>query len=64
MEIETFCPFGAKCEEAVDGKIRRCQLYTNIKGFNPQTGEPLDLWECAIVHNVLMLIEASRTNQH
>jgi hypothetical protein len=37
-----------------------CELYVQVIGENPQTGERMDRWECAYVQNVVMQIEVGR----
>ena len=41
----------------------KCAWYNHIRGENPQTGEEIDRWECAIAMMPLLLIENSR-RQH
>lgn len=53
------CPLGSKCESVKDNKIVVCPWYTQVRGSNPQTGEDVDEWKCAIAWLPMMLIENS-----
>jgi hypothetical protein len=35
----------------------RCPWWTQIRGTNPNTGEPVDRWQCAIAWLPMLLIE-------
>lgn len=59
LEVKTFCPLGAKCEEAKDGAIIRCAWYTRVRGTNRNTNEEVDQWACALNHMPMLLIENS-----
>ena len=50
-----FCPLiGEDC------KGLECSWYTQIRGTNPQTGEPVDEWGCAVTWMPMLLIENSQ----
>lgn len=60
IEIKDNCPLNGfkKC------KRFNCAWYTQVKGKNPQTGEDIDEYACAITLLPLLLVENSRqTNQ-
>tara|TARA_B100002019_G_scaffold283816_1_gene290711 strand:+ start:1232 stop:1564 length:333 start_codon:yes stop_codon:yes gene_type:complete len=38
----------------------KCSWYTQIRGANPQTGEPVDEWGCAITWLPMLTIENSQ----
>ncbi len=38
----------------------KCSWYTQIRGMNPQTGEPVDEWGCAITWLPMLTIENSQ----
>ena len=59
LEVKTFCPLGAACEEAKDGAIVRCAWYTHVRGTNRNTNEEVDHWACAMHHMPMLLIENS-----
>lgn len=59
VPVESFCPLGAKCEEAKDGKIHRCSWYSYVRGYDVNTGEDIDHWECGIRLTPRLLIENS-----
>ena len=63
LEIVTTCPLGHKCQEIKDNKIHRCMWYTKIVGTNPQTGEEVDQWNCAMGWIPILLVENSQTNR-
>ena len=42
----------------------RCPLYIKLIGKNPQTGEPVDEWNCAIAWVPILLIENSQHSRH
>jgi len=62
MAIETinFCPLGADCETVKDGKIHKCMWHVKLVGQDPQTGEDMDQWGCAMAWQPLLMIENSR----
>lgn len=59
LEVKTFCPLGAKCEEAKDGAIHRCAWYTYVRGYDINTGEEMDVWRCAMELMPKLLVENS-----
>ena len=59
LEIKTFCPLGAKCEEARDGAIHRCAWYAQVRGFDKNTGGEIDEWRCSMTWIPALLIENS-----
>lgn len=63
IEVVRTCPLGHKCQEVKDNKIHRCMWYTKIQGMNPQTGEEIDEWNCAMGWIPILLIENSNTNR-
>ena len=56
-----YCPLIKK-----DCKEHRCAWYINIQGQNPQTGQIIDQWQCAITAIPLLQMEQSRaaSNTH
>ncbi len=58
------CPLGAKCEEVktVEGRqvLYRCPWYKQLRGKNPQSGEPVDEWDCAIGWLPVLLVENTK----
>ena len=38
----------------------KCQWFTQLQGTNPQTGQPVDEWGCAIAWLPVLLIEGSK----
>lgn len=64
MEIKSAgCPLGAKCEDAKieEGKtvLYRCPWYVQIRGRDPNTGEEMDRWSCAIAWMPTLLINTA-----
>ena len=51
----TFCPLVKG-----DCKGIQCSWFTQVRGTNPQTGQPVDEWGCAIVWLPILLIENSQ----
>ena len=42
----------------------KCSWYTQMRGTNPQTGEPVDEWGCAVTWMPFMAVEISqKSNQ-
>ena len=35
-------------------------MWTQIRGLNPNTGEAVDQWNCAVAHLPLLMIETSQ----
>ena len=61
MQIETgkFCPLLKKnCIEL------KCAWFTKLTGSNPQTGQPIDEWGCAIAWTPILLIENTQAASH
>ncbi len=55
LEQGKFCPLiGEDCLGL------KCAWFTQVRGTNPQTGEPVDEWGCAVTWMPLLLIENSQ----
>ena len=55
LEPSKFCPLiNADC------KGLGCSWFTQVRGTNPNTGEPVDEWGCAITWLPILLIENSQ----
>ena len=52
LEAGKFCPLINK-----DCIGLECAWFTQVRGMNPQTGEQIDEWDCAIKWVPMMLIE-------
>ena len=63
LEVEFTCPLGSECEEIRDNKIYRCMWYTMIAGADPNTGELIKDWTCAIAWMPTLQIEMANTNR-
>lgn len=63
LEVVPTCPLGSECEEIKDNKIHRCMWYTAVRGTNPNTGEEMDEWNCAIAWGPILQIETSQTQR-
>ena len=59
LETVTTCPLGSECREVKDGKIHHCAWYIKLQGKNPQTGEPVDDYRCAIAWQPILAIEGN-----
>lgn len=55
MKKGHFCPLIRK--DCIENK---CQWYCQVRGVNPNTGEPVDEWQCAINLLPILLIENSQ----
>ena len=55
IEPGDFCPLIKK-----DCIGLKCSWYTQMRGTNPQTGEPVDEWGCAVTWMPLLMIENSQ----
>lgn len=51
---DKWCPLIQK-----DCKEHKCSWYTHIQGVNPQTGENMDKWGCAVEWVPMLLVENS-----
>ena len=50
-----FCPLiGEDCIEL------KCAWYNQVRGVNPQTGQEIDEWGCAVTWMLMLLIENSQ----
>jgi hypothetical protein len=55
LEKGKYCPLiKKKCIEL------ECSWFTQIRGMNPNTGEPVDEWGCAITWMPILMIENSQ----
>lgn len=57
MKIEPgkFCPLvGGDCKQLA------CHWFVQLRGTHPQTGEPVDEWDCAVKWLPLLLIEGAK----
>lgn len=63
LEVKFTCPLGSECEEIKDNKIYRCMWYTKVVGQDPNTGETIDDWSCAISWMPTLQIETSSTQR-
>lgn len=59
MKDGEFCPLiKKKCVE------HKCKFYTLIRGTNPNTGEEIDRWDCAVSWMPMLAVEISqKSNQ-
>jgi hypothetical protein len=55
MKKGNFCPLIKK--DCIENK---CQWYCQVRGVNPNTGEPVDEWQCAVNLLPILLIENSQ----
>lgn len=62
IDVVKTCPLGHTCEKVADGKLERCMWYTKMEGINPQNGEKLDRWDCAITWQPLLMVENSKNS--
>ena len=65
MELKTVlsCPLGHKCQEIKGDHIEQCAWYTKMVGENPQTGEVMDEYACAMTWLPVLLVENAKTNR-
>ena len=55
LEREHWCPLiGEECMKL------KCEWFTQIRGQNPNTGEEVDEWGCAVTWLPMLLIENSQ----
>ena len=55
LEQENWCPLiGEECVKL------KCAWFTQIRGTNPQSGEEVDEWGCAVTWMPMLLIENSQ----
>ena len=55
MKAGNFCPLIRK--DCIENK---CKWYCQVRGVNPNTGQPVDEWQCAINLLPVLLIENSQ----
>ena len=55
LEQGKFCPLIGK-----DCIGLQCSWFTQIRGYHPQTGEPVDEWGCAVTWLPMLMIENSQ----
>ncbi len=55
LEKEHWCPLiGEECMKL------KCEWFTQVRGQNPNTGEDVDEWGCAVTWLPMLLIENSQ----
>ena len=55
LEREHWCPLiGEECMKL------KCEWFTQVRGKNPNTGEDVDEWGCAVTWLPMLLIENSQ----
>jgi len=55
LEREHWCPLiGEECMKL------KCEWFTQVRGTNPQSGEDVDEWGCAVTWLPMLLIENSQ----
>ena len=59
LEQGKYCPLIKK-----DCIGLQCSWFTQIRGTNPNTGEPVDEWGCAITWLPILMIENSQQQRH
>lgn len=59
LEQGKFCPLIKK-----DCIGIQCSWFTQIRGINPNTGEPVDEWGCAVTWLPMLTIENSQQQRH
>ena len=59
LEQGKYCPLIQK-----DCMGLQCSWFTQIRGMNPNTGEPVDEWGCAITWLPMLTIENSQQQRH
>ena len=58
LEREHWCPLiGEECMKL------KCEWFTQVRGKNPQTGEDVDEWGCAVTWLPMLLIETSQQSR-
>lgn len=58
-ESGNFCPLIRKnCIE------HKCSWYMHVRGMNPNTGEDVDHWSCAVTWMPMLTIENSQQQRH
>jgi len=59
LEVKLSCPLGSCCEKVVDNHIERCAWYVKLEGVNPQNGDRIDEWKCAMAWQPILMIEGN-----
>jgi len=61
MKIEPgkYCPLLKK-----DCIKNKCAWFTQIRGYNPNTGQDVDEWGCAVTWMPFLMIENSQEQRH
>jgi len=59
MKKGNYCPLIKKtCIE------NKCAWFTQVRGVNPNTGEPVDEWQCVVNMVPILMIENSQQQRH
>jgi hypothetical protein len=63
-DAKIICPMmGGECVEdgaIKDGELVKCRFWVNVQGTNPQTGEVVNHYDCAMCWMPVLLIENSQ----
>ena len=59
-QVELTCPLGSTCRIETEHKIVQCHWYVKLMGSNPQTGETIEEWGCAMHFMPILQIEGSQ----
>ena len=59
IESGTYCPLIKK-----DCIQHKCAWYMHVRGMNPNTGEDVDHWGCAVTWLPMLTIENSQQQRH
>ncbi len=59
LNVKITCPLGSTCEKVSGDHIERCAWYVKLEGTNPQNGERVDDWKCAMAWQPLLMIEGN-----
>lgn len=54
------CPLHKQPMEKV---CHKCPLWMNVRGLNPQTGDPVDQWNCSLAWLPMLLIENAQQSR-
>ena len=60
IEIKKTCPLGHTCRKTVGDHIEECMWNIKLVGENPQSGESIDEYGCAIAWQPVLAIEGNK----
>jgi len=60
IEVTKTCPLGHSCRKVVGEAVEECMWYIKMEGENPQNGDRVDLYDCTINWQTILIVEGNK----